>query len=151
MKAFLAIAILELFAVHLLASLWSTALAWVLSAFTILFLGQIALLMQGLRKWPTVINEAGITVRHGRKGALFVPLGQVAGSEDVAFSPEERGRQVFRATVIAHPNLMLRLSAPLCPGRRRIERIAMRLDEPALFQAALGARLNRSRAGALGS
>ena len=139
--AFFAVAAVELLAIHLLVSLWSRSAAWLLSALTLFALVQIGLLVHGMIKWPTVINESGITVRHGRRGEIFIPLTQVARVEDVAFRPQEKGPHAFRATIFAQPNVAIQLTEPLVRGRRRLERIAMRLDDPTAFHAMLQARL----------
>ena len=141
LAAFFVIALVELLTVHLLVSLWSPIAAWVLSGLTVLMLGQIALLVHGMMKWPTVIDDTGIIVRHGRRGEIFVPLAQVASIEDVAFRPEEKGPHAFRATVLAQPNVAIRLSEPLPYGRRTVSSISMRLDDPASFLRMLNARL----------
>lgn len=138
---FFAIAFVELFAAHLLVALWSSTAAWALSALTVLALGQIALLVHGMAKWPTLVDERGITVRHGRRREIVVPLSLVESVDDVAFRPEEKGPQTFRATVLAQPNVALRLSEPLPYKKRMLSTITMRLDEPAAFLATLRARL----------
>ena len=71
-------------------------------------LGQIALLVQGMIKWPTLIDDNGITVRHGRRKEIFVPLTRILSIEDVAFRPEQKDSQTFRATVLAQPNVAIR-------------------------------------------
>jgi hypothetical protein len=134
---FFAIALVELFAVHLLVSLWSGTAAWLLSAATIVALGQIGLLIHGLVKWPTLIDGRSVVVRHGRRGEIVVPLSRIAAVEDVAFRPEEKGAHVFRATLLAQPNLAIRLSEPLRHGRKLLQCITLRLDDPDRFHAAL--------------
>ena len=141
LAVFLSLAMIELFVVHLLVAMWSPVAAWVLTALTIFGIAQIALLIHGMIRWPTLIGQAGLTVRHGRRKEIFVPFAQIAKIEDVAFRPEEKGPQAFRATVLAQPNVGIRLSSPLVHGRRRLESILMRLDDPAAFRAALSARL----------
>lgn len=141
LAVFLAIALVELFAVHLLVSLWSPAAAWVLSALTVLMLGQIALLIHGMATWPTLADDTGITIRHGRRGEIFVPFDRIASIEDVAFRPEEKGPGTFRATLLAQPNVAVRLSQPLRHGRRTLSTVTMRLDDPAAFFTMVSARL----------
>ena len=137
---FFSIALVELFVVHLLVGLWSPSMAWGLSALTVLGLVQIGLLIQGMMKWPTVVNDNGITVRHGRRGEIFVPFKIVQSVEDVAFRPEQRGLQTFRASLLAQPNVAIRLLAPLPYRKRMLSTISMRLDDPAEFHAAVAAK-----------
>lgn len=143
LAVFFSIALVELFAAHLLVALWSSTAAWVLSALTILALGQIALLVHGMISRPTLLDDSGITVRHGRRSEIFVPLDLVERVEDVAFRPTEKGPQTFRATVLAQPNVAIRLSEPVRHGKRMLSTISMRLDDPAQFLAALSLRLTR--------
>lgn len=146
LAVFFSIALVELFAVHLLVALWSPTAAWVLSALTVVALGQIALLVHGMIRWPTLVDDTGITVRHGMRSEIFVPLDAVASVEDVAFQPEEKGQQTFRATILAQPNVAIRLSEPLPHRKRMLSTISVRLDDPAAFLAALRLRLEGSEA-----
>jgi hypothetical protein len=141
LAVFFALALVELFVVHLLVAMWSSTAALVLTTLTVIGLVPLALMMHGLATWPTMIEGTGVRVRHGRRGEIFVPFTQIVSSEDVALRSEERGAHVFRATILAHPNIMMRLAEPLPHKRRKLESIAMRLDEPAAFRAALDACL----------
>lgn len=138
---FFVIAFVELFAVHLLVALWSPNAAWILTALTVLGMAQIALLVHEMTKWPSLIGDTGVTVRHGKRSEIFVPLNLIASVEDVAFRPEEKGPQTFRATILAQPNVAIRLSEPLRYGKRLLSTISLRLDDPAAFLAALRPRL----------
>lgn len=139
--AFFVIALVELFAVHLLVSLWSSLAAWLLSGATILMLGQIALLVHGMISWPTLVNDKGIIVRYGKRREIFVPFSQIVSVEDVAFRPEEKGPETFRATLLAQPNIAIRLSEPLPLGRRAPSTISMRLDDSRSFLELVDGRL----------
>lgn len=138
---FFALALVELFAVHLLIALWSPTAAWILSALTVLALAQIVLLVHGMIRSPTHVDETTITVLHGRRSRVVVPLSSISSIEEVAFQPEEKGPRTLRATVLAQPNVAIRLSAPLQHGKRTLSTITMRLDEPAAFLATVRARL----------
>lgn len=145
LAVFFSIAVVELFAVHLLVVLWSSTAAWVLSALTVVALGHIALLVHGMIKRPTLVDGSGITVRHGRRSEIFVPLNAVQSVQDVAFQPEEKGPQTFRATVLAQPNVAILLSEPLRHRNRMLLAISIRLDEPRDFLAAVCVRLAEDR------
>jgi hypothetical protein len=95
-------------------------------------------------KWPNLLDGGGITVRHGARGEIFVPLGVVGSVEDVSFRPEEKGSQIFRAALLAQPNIAIRLSEPLPFKRRLLSCITMRLDEPSAFIAAVKARIDEA-------
>jgi hypothetical protein len=147
LAVFLLLALLELVAVHLLVSMWSAAAAWVLTALTVVAMVQIAALIHGLVTHATEIDDGHVHVRHGRAGHLAVPLGTIERAEDVAYAPEEKGPAVFRASLIASPNVALRLREPVSVGRRRaVSIVTLRLDEPQAFLDEL-----RRRTGATGS
>ena len=135
--AFFVIAGIVLFVVHLLASLWSHTIAWILTAGTVLLLVQIAMLVHGLMTLPTFIDEHGLHIRHGRAGCLSVPFNNICSSEDVALRAEEIGPQVIRATILAHPNVAVRLNKPMQHRKKQVNVSTMRLDDPAAFHAAL--------------
>lgn len=63
LAAFLAIAVIELFVVHLLVSLWHPTAAWIFSAFTVAFLAHVLLLIDGLVRWLTEIDECRLIIR----------------------------------------------------------------------------------------
>jgi hypothetical protein len=141
---FFSIACVELFVVHLLVALWSAAAAWALSALTLFGLAQIAMLVRGMIRWPTLIDDTRITIRHGRRSEILVPLDVVESVEDVAFQPEEKGPKTFRATVLAQPNLCIRVSPAVLYRSRALSTICLRLDEPSAFRAELEARIGTS-------
>jgi hypothetical protein len=134
---FLSLALLELLAVHLLVSLWSGTAAWVLTGLSILAVVQIAWLIRGMVRHPHEIDETHVRVRHGTAGLVEVPLSSMVRAENVAFAPEEKGAEVFRATLIASPNVALRLEPPVAMRRRQVSTIILRLDDPAAFLARL--------------
>lgn len=51
---------------------------------------------------------------------------------------ELRERSVLKVSLLAHPNILVRLTQAHPSGRRRVDRVAHRLDDPAGFTAALG-------------
>lgn len=130
---FLSLATVELFAVHLLVALWSSIAAWMLSILTGLGVAQIALLMRGLTKWPTLVDDTGVTIRHGVRSEIFIPLHHIEKIEDVSFQPEQKGPHTFRATILAQPNLCVHVSPALPIRRRVLSTICLRLDDPAGF------------------
>ncbi len=137
---FLGLGLVELLVVHLLLSMWSERAAWVLTGLTLLGLVHLALLLRGLVRYPTLIDDEVVVVRHGGRGEIRVPLTLVRMAEDVSFAPEERGPAVLRASLLAQPNVSLRLKEKVTSGRRQIDTISMRLDEPSAFLAELRRR-----------
>lgn len=137
---FLGLAAVELVAVHLLVSLWKPAVAWVLTALSAAAILQIAFLIRGLKRHPTTVDAQHIHVRHGWAGDLPVPLASIASVENVAFAPEEHGRGVFRASLIASPNVALRLREAVAVRRRSVSLVTLRIDDPEAFIGEVRAR-----------
>jgi hypothetical protein len=140
LTVFLCLALLELIAVHFLMSMWSVTAAWVLTVLSAVAVVQIALLIRGLIQNPTVVDRNHVHVRHGRAGQVSVPLSDIVKAEFVAFAPEEQGRHVFRASLIASPNIALHLGKPVQIRRSGRTLIALRLDEPQAFLSTLAER-----------
>jgi hypothetical protein len=140
------LAALELVGVHLLVSRWSVAAAFVLSALSLGAMVQIALLIQGLVRFRTEVDQTFGRVRHGRAGCVPVPIASIESADYVAFAPEERGPHVFRTGLIAAPNIALRLSKPVQVRRAARTVVTLRLDEPQAFLSLLHGRMKQLRA-----
>lgn len=139
------LACVELVVVHLLVAIWSAQAAWLLSLLTVAGLAQIGVLIHRMAHRPILVGEFGITVRSGMRTEIFVPLDGLAGVEDTSLAPEAKGPGTFRATVLAHANITLRLCRPIAHRRfgrdRHLTAIALRLDQPEAFRRAVAARL----------
>lgn len=136
MWAFVALAAIELVVVHLLISHWSRAAALVLSVLTLGSVGWLIGVIRSFRRLPVLITADTLVMRVGTLRGVTVPLAQVAGLRPTWDGAALKRRDVLNLALIAYPNVVIDLKAPL-PGRRRIVALAHRLDEPAAFGAAL--------------
>lgn len=134
------IALIELVVVHLLVAQWSVTAATILSALTLLAMVQLGWLMRCMALRPTLVDRESILVRHGGRGEILVPMAAIESIEDVSFAPEEKGLATFRASLLAQPNVVLRLREPLAVGKRRVSTIALRLDDGHGFMREVAAR-----------
>jgi hypothetical protein len=130
-------AVIELFLMHLLLSLWSSAAAWIASALTLAGLLHMTLLVRAMVRRPILVDDRAVRVRCGIATEVVVPFANITRLEDSRFTPEPHGPGFFRATVLAHPNLTMHLAPPV-PMKRgarvfRIHRLALRLDEAEAF------------------
>ena len=130
----------ELMIVHLLVSMWSGTAAWVVTVLTIAAVAQAAWMVRAMINRPVLVSERAVTIRFRTRTPIVVPIDAIARVEDSALAPEPKGAGVFRGTLLAHPNITLRLERPLSHAARRIEVIALRIDAPAAFRAAVEAR-----------
>lgn len=142
----LALQIIEIGVVHLLVSHWSPTAALILLAMGVWGLLFTLALMNALRRYPAALGEREFRFRVGVVTELVVPVAQIVAVEPSISDAQCKGREVLRATVLTHPNVVLRIDPPLIRsdwlGReRRIERIALRIDEPVPLVAALSARI----------
>jgi hypothetical protein len=137
---FLSLAAVELVTVHLLLALWSRTAAWLLTLLSLLAIAQIAWLIRGLVRNPHETDRQSFHIRHGAEGDIVVPLANIANAENVAFAPEQKGPDVFRASLIASPNVALHLAQPMMVRRRQISTITLRVDDPGALLLKLAAR-----------
>ena len=141
MWAFVALASLELFVVHFLVSIWSVRAALILSALTLASILWFVLLIRSFKRLPVLIEADALLMRSGRLMAVRVPLAQVAGVRTDFTSEALKSRSVLNLAMLSYPNLLIDLKEPIRRRRRLIGHIAHRLDDPAVFVAALKARL----------
>ncbi len=147
MWAFLALAGLELFVVHILVSIWSVRAALLLSALTLASMVWMGLLIRSFRRLPILLDDEELVMRSGRLVELRVKLAQIDAVHGHFAGEALKSRAVLNLAMLSYPNLLIDLRAPIRRGRRSIERIAHRLDDPAGFIAALKVRMDREGKG----
>ncbi|MBS0255243.1 MAG: hypothetical protein JSS36_08570 [Proteobacteria bacterium] len=134
--AFFGIAVAEMLAVHLFVVLKWPWLAWPLTWLTAL---SLVWLVGWIRSWARLPHELADGQLHLHMGSLrsiAVPIAQVARvvrQVDAARLAQPGTRKLVP---LAYPNRIVELAEPL-PGRRRTRALAIRLDDPAAFDAAL--------------
>ena len=136
----------ELIIVHLLISMWSGTAAWILTALTLAAVAQAAAKVRAMITRPILVGERAVRIRFRTREPIVVPFKAIAQVEYTALTPAPKGAGVFRGTLLAHPNILLRLACPLPHGRRRIDRIALHVDAPTAFRSVIDSRLARLRA-----
>ena len=143
---FLVLQVIEIVVVDLLVSHWNETAALVLLALGIWGVLFFIAMMKAFRVYPVLLHEAELQVRGGSFVDFSLPLSAIASVEPSISDAETRRANVLNAAILSHPNVVLRLSRPLeyrpLFGRpRMVERVAFRLDEPALLLAALQRRI----------
>lgn len=141
MAMFLVIASVELLVVHLLVSLWSRRVAWVLTAISVAGLVWVVRFMRSLKALPVIVGADSVTFRTGRLMRLDVPTAHIAGLRRVWTGSDMKRAGVLKMSLLAYPNVFVDLVTPqpfVLAGRSRsIDAIAHRLDDPSGFAAAL--------------
>jgi len=138
---FVALAGCELIGAHLLLALWSPRAAWVLSGLTLL---SVIWLLRWIASWkrhPHELTAECLRLHMGSLRHVEVPLAAIAGVSGELAPGILKARDTLNLVPIAHPNRIIALRVPLETGRTR-HRIAVRLDDPVAFDAAILPRLS---------
>ncbi|MCW3835303.1 hypothetical protein ACFQ1E_00390 [Sphingomonas canadensis] len=139
MSAMIALQVIEIGVTHLLLSHWSPMAALVLFGISDIALLYMIGLVKSLRLRPVLLLgdgalrvRAGILIDHGIPREAIVRV-HGAVTRDVV-----KARDTLNAALLAWPNLIVELAAPMPAGPRRrpVRRIALRLDDAAAFLAA---------------
>lgn len=126
---------------HLLLAHWSAFAAYSLFVVSDVGLVYMIALIKSFRLRPVLLTPEGVRVRTGLLIDRLVPYAAIAGVETRFDSARVKDRGTLNAGLLAWPNLLLPLQAPM-PGRRApMTAIAFRLDDPEPFVRALQWRL----------
>lgn len=126
---------------HLLLAHWSAFAAYILFVVSDVGLVYMIALIKSFRLRPVLLTPEGVRVRTGLLIDRLVPYAAIAGVETRFDSARVKDKATLNAGLLAWPNLLLPLRAPM-PGRRRpMAAIAYRLDDPEPFVRALQWRL----------
>lgn len=137
--AFVALAVTELLVVHLFVSLRWPALAWPLFALTALSILGLVWWILGFRRHPHCLTGEELVLRTGSLRTVRLPLAAIERVSTQWPSGEHRSAGALNLVPVAFPNRLLRLKAPLTLAKRPRDRIAVRVDDGAGFDAAMRA------------
>ncbi|TMM46671.1 hypothetical protein [Qipengyuania marisflavi] len=141
----LTLQLIELVVVHFLVMLWNPSVAYVLLALSVGGVLWLIALLKSFRLYPVLIDDAGVQVRLGMLVDAFIPhdaIGEIGG----AFTADQvKDRRTLNTAILGYPNLFVRLTRPVQFQNsfglwREINAVALRLDEPAAFTAALAGK-----------
>ncbi|WP_158703002.1 hypothetical protein [Allosphingosinicella vermicomposti] len=135
---FLVLASIELFAVHLLVSLWSAKAAWILSGLSLLTIAWILHLIRSLRLRPVEAGPDAVLLRLGNLSEVRLMPSNVADIRTNWPGTALKEEGVLNLSLLAYPNVLISLVEPTRSKRGRlISAIAHRLDDPAGFVEAV--------------
>ena len=138
---FLVLIAIEVPALHLLLGSKFPTLAWVLTALglygVVFILGD----FNATRLRPIRIHDSKFDLKIGLRWRCTIPLSEIDDIEATTFDIEDRDG-LLNCVVIGNQNLVIRLKRPhtatgIYGFEREFDRIAIAVDEPALFSAAL--------------
>ena len=127
----------ELVVVHLLLAHWWPRIAIAVAAVTLGMIMWLVTVVRAFRSMPVVLEADRLLMRTGRLRSVSVATQQIAGLRSSCDAATLKQRHVLNLALIAYPNTVIDLLAPVAVGRRQISTIAHRLDDPAGFADAL--------------
>jgi len=133
--ALVAVGLVEMTVTHLLVALWSHTAALALSVLTLGGLVWLVRALLAMKHRPVLLDRERLILQVGTIHRVDIPLQAIAGLRPSIEHAAMKRRSVLNLALLAYPNLVVDLVAPL-PGRRGITTIAHRLDDPAAFAAA---------------
>jgi hypothetical protein len=143
----LGLTIAETLVIHVVAvALWGWPFALILAALDLSLVVALIRLLRSIRRHPVTIGRGVLTMRVGALKRVDIPLRQVAGLRRSWDSTALKRKGVANFALGSWPNVVVELSHPVRLRRRDIHAIAHKLDDPAAFADAIGARIGRSAA-----
>ena len=127
----------ELVVVHLLLAHWWPRVAIVVAAVAAATIVWLVMVVRSFRRMRVVLDADRLLMRVGRLYSVSVPTDHISGLRSSCDGAALKRRHVLNLALVAYPNVVVDLTAPIAVGRRRISTIAHRLDDPAGFAAAL--------------
>ncbi len=127
----------ELVVVHLLLAHWWPRFAIVVAVLTLSGIVWLVMFVRSFRNLPVLLDSERLVMRVGRWRSVSVSTEHIRGLRSSSDATMLKQRHVLNLALIAYPNTLVDLVAPVAVGRRRISTIAHRLDDPAGFAAAL--------------
>ena len=123
--------------VHLLLAHWWPRVAAIVAIVTVAGIVWLVTIVRSFRGMPVLLDADRLLMRIGRLRSVSVPTDLINGLRSSCDGAALKQRDVLNLALIAYPNVVVDLTAPITVGRRRISTIAHRLDDPAGFAAAL--------------
>ncbi|MCY7397865.1 MAG: hypothetical protein LH466_03370 [Sphingomonas bacterium] len=135
-----ALAVIEMLVVHLFVSLKWPSVAWLLTIVSTASIIWLVRFITSFKRCPHTIDADHLRLRMGSLRTIDVPLMQVAQVRRQWESGAETNRDTANLVPIAYPNRLIDIHPPINGRRGPLRAIAIRLDEPAAFDAALSSR-----------
>jgi len=132
----------ESLGVHLLVSIWSTKIAWIITCLDLYGVLWIIGDYHALRLRPTLITRDAIEIRHGLRWSATIARDNIASVDRIASESDWKRRTTLKLALMDDPRLLIRLREPvvahgLAGMKRTIDAIAILPDDEASFSAAL--------------
>lgn len=127
----------ESLAVHVALAQWSPLVAWIATASSMYALAWLVADCHAIRLYPVAVAEGALWLRLGLRWRARVPLELISSVETISEVPEGAAKlSLLEPTVLVTTTEPIELVG-LLGVRRRADRIALTIDEPERFLAAL--------------
>jgi hypothetical protein len=136
------VAILEIVALHAVISIWSAKAAWTITIISMLGMVYLLGLVNAFARLPLLVSPEGLRVRTGLIIDQRLRFDEIASIETVMDCGDPKRPGFLKASVLAYPNVVVRLRRPmaidrLLKGPKTCDLIGLHLDAPADFVAAV--------------
>lgn len=144
--AFVAITLIEMSAVHPLLWHWSRSVSLTLLALNLTVLVSLFALLFSFRSRPVEVDARSLRVRAGFLIDTHVPLSEIAYVQGGDAPADYMPGSLLKTSLLTHPNAMILLRRDIVlPGPfgrpRSVHAVALAIDEPARFLAAINQHL----------
>ena len=134
----LGLAIVETIVLHIVVvALWGWTVALIAGVLDLSLILALIGLLRAIRRYPVSIADGRLVMRVGKLRVIPIPLVQVAGFRSSWDAAALKQKGVANLALAAWPNIVIDLSPPVRAGRREVNAVAHRLDEPAVFRDAV--------------
>ncbi len=125
--------VVETFALHVLLSVWSTTVAWILTASSAYALLWLVGDYRALVARPLRLTSERLFLRLGVRWEADIPLAQIVHAECLTTGGKTKARDTLIVALLGQPNLRVQLDAPvevmgLYGWRRTVSQLWLRVD-----------------------
>ncbi|WP_240320682.1 hypothetical protein [Sphingomonas crusticola] len=134
----LGLAIVETIVIHIVVmALWGWKVALVLGVIDLSLIASLLWLLRAIRRHPVTMADDVLVMRIGKLVVVPIPYAQISGLRSSWDAAALKQKGVVNLALATWPNVFVDLSPPVVSGRRRISRVAHKLDDPSAFRAAI--------------
>ena len=139
LAVFLFLLVAETVGLHFLLSIWSSRLAWIVTALSIYFIVQIVAHLKALYLRPIVVTRSSVFVRCGILGDAVIRRESVESAEIVNGADDVDGIDLLPLGGMSQPNVRLTLTEPAAVNglygfESRGSVVRLYLDDPTAFR-----------------
>ena len=132
-----ALATCEMLLVHLFVTLRWPTIGWPVLLMSLSTIVWFVFWIRSFRRRPHSLSKSELRLNTGSLRTLAVPVSAIRSVHSNWAPGEHKGKGATNIVPLAYPNRMLRLREPIQTRKGLCDRVAFRVDDPALFDAAM--------------